>query len=376
MPTWLSRQNDRVRDLYRPSLNVLRSRLIFETNADCKNTAMLSSGGRTGSTWVAEIITRGSGYRYLYEPASLYRVLVTPKYAALLPGVADGVARMDPLHYWQDRPPFDNRLQYIRPEDDDADLRRRALGVLSGRFHHPEVDQYNHTSRIVFAKRFIKEVKSNLWIAWLHRQFPSVKLILLIRHPIPTIQSRLEGKRDVGNQAYYEKLVFGQSELVADHLQPFLRILRSAQSAFQQRLAVWCIQNYVPLQQLKSDDVHLAFYEHMCLNPEAEIRRVFAFLGWDNVDRRVKRALRNIQKPSATYHQKETIETGIQPIDQVSRWMKKATREQLAQTDEMLSAFGLSGIYSSASPMPQPAGARAIMQRNERTAQRDRELLG
>jgi len=353
---WLTKKT--IRDVYRPTLNRLRSSLIFQTNTDYKNSVLLSSGGRTGSTWVAETLTKGSRYRYLYEPFSLYRVLVTPYYQALLPGKDDGVAVYDPLHYWQDRPPIDNRLQYIRPNTSDVDLFSRAESVLTGRFHHPEVDQYNYTPKVFFAKRFIKEVKSNLWLAWLHKQFPELKIILLIRHPIPTIQSRLAGKSAVAtaeNRRYFRKLVLGQPQLVEDFLKPYISVLEAAETMFQQRLAVWCIQNLVPLSQLRQSDVRVVFYENFCVNPAVEISKLHAFLGRPSDERTIRKMLRNMQKPSATHHAEGVESKSIEGLQQVSTWMKRTSKDHLEQTDDMLRAFGLNRLYSSSSPLPNEA---------------------
>lgn len=363
----LSRRNGNLRELFRPIYNRLRSLLIFETNNDYENTIVLSSGGRTGSTWVSEIIKSGAAYRYLFEPFTLYRLLVTPRYEALLPGKADGVVEYNAHHHLQDRPAIDARLLYIRPDTQDSDLRRRAEYVLSGRFHHPEVDQYNYTSRVLFAKRFIKETSSNLWIAWLQKQFPAVKIAMLMRHPIPTIYSRTAGKDSSTSddrKRYYRKLVLGQPDLVQDFLWPFADVLQAAETEFQQRLAVWCIQNYVPLRQFAPEQIYVAFYEKFCQDPLSEIPKLFAFYGRRADEDTVSKIVRNIGKPSSTYHERQKNPQAIKGGRQIGGWIKRATKEQLRQTDEMLRAFGLNDIYSSSDPMPNDLAVRNRMSAN------------
>src|SRR5579864_4232503 len=116
VPGWLVSVNDRLRPIYRPSWNALRSRLIFDRNGDYRCAVFLSSGARMGSTWLAETINYRHDYRYLFEPITLRRLLATPSYAQILPGSGDGVVSHSPYSHIKDRPAFDTRLQYVRPD--------------------------------------------------------------------------------------------------------------------------------------------------------------------------------------------------------------------------------------------------------------------
>ena len=161
----------RWKSMLRPIWNHVRSATIVDGGADAAKTVFLSSGARTGSTWVSEIINFENDYRFLFEPFSMV-VPLRPSWAP----------RLEP----------DDRLRYIRPECDDRDLLEQAARVVSGRLRHPEVDQYNYNARVAFDRRLVKETKSNLFLKWLHRHFPQMKLLLLMRHPIPTVLSRLQ----------------------------------------------------------------------------------------------------------------------------------------------------------------------------------------
>jgi hypothetical protein len=222
----------------------MRSAAIYEPDPDPTNTVFLSSGARTGSTWVSDIINYRNDYRYMFEPFSEASA-IGPLHGKKIP---------------QDSPA--NYLQYIRPENDDPELVAQAALVLSGRLHHPIVDQHNR--RFVVRRRLIKEVKANLWIKWMHRHFPKTPIVLLLRHPIPTIRSRYRryfdgdarvraalDKDPAERYDRYLQLVFEQDELTADHLAPFRGVIEQARSVVAQRVAVWCIQNYVPLRQCR-----------------------------------------------------------------------------------------------------------------------------
>ena len=208
----------------------------------------MSTGGRTGGTWVSQLINFDRSYRLMFEPASREYLMVTRE---LLPMLRD------------------NRLQYIRPFVDRsrtrAPCRRGDHGPLSSK---DLTDQYNYTPRIVFKKRLIKETKSNLYAKWLHEALPRhAHLLLLVRHPILVDQlSRqpeyfdhaLPPRANVRRRTKlrertreYKALTLSQPELMQDFLEPFRAVIESATSVFAQRMVVWCIQNYVPLHQVR-----------------------------------------------------------------------------------------------------------------------------
>lgn len=321
----------RWKSVLRPLWNHVRSASIVDGDADAAETVFLSSGARTGSTWVSEIINFEHDYRFLFEPFSMV-VPLRPSWAP----------KLEP----------DDRLRYIRPECDDRELIEQAAKVLSGNFRHPEVDQYNYNARVEFDRRLVKETKSNLYLKWLQRRFPQMKLLLLMRHPIPTVLSRMHDVADIDRSrrnAEYRSLMFGQPELVEDHLAPFRDVLESATTVVEQRLAVWCVQNFVPLRQFAAGEIHIMFYETMCVDPAGELRRLYAYLGQELDDKKLARALRRLRRPSSTIHR--DVKAFPDGWDVISRWQKEATADDVAASKRLLGAFGLDAIYGEG-PMP------------------------
>ena len=330
----------RWKSIMRPVWNHVRSASIVDNGADPAKTVFLSSGARTGSTWVAEVINFENDYRFLFEPFS--------SFAALRPSWAP---RLEP----------DDRLRYIRPDCDDGELIEQATRVVSGRIRHPEVDQYNYNARISFDRRLVKETKSNLYLKWLHRCFPQMKLLLLLRHPIPTVLSRMHGIAGVDHSrrlAEYRTLMFGQPELIEDHLAPFRAVLEAAASDVEQRLAVWCVQNFVPLRQFVAGEIHVMFYETLCIDPAGELRRLYAYLGQDLDEKKLARSLDRLRRPSSTIHR--DVKVFPEGWDVISRWQREATSDDVAAAKRMLGAFGLDAIYGDG-PMPNVDGSLAFM---------------
>ena len=354
-----SSANGKLRRLVRPYYNAVRSRLLFDTSHDYRRSVFLSAGSRTGSTWISELINFSREFRFMFEPITLFCQFATSRFAPYLPDVHDGVQPyMRGAKNWL-RPALDDRLLYIRPGCADAELLRKAEEVLTGRFRHPEVDQYNYTLRLFFSKRLIKETKSNLWVRWLYKQFPGLKIVFLMRHPIATIQSRQYTKR-IKDQSirvpYYQKLFFGQPDLVHDYLEPFRSVLEGANSMFEQRLAIWCIQYYVPLRQFGPGEIHIAFYEDFCLDPLAAATELLTYIGEPPSKHQLETVVERMQRPSSTAKPDASPQQSqtdrIDPMHQLKKWQTKIADEDYRCAKAMLGAFGLDRLYSVDDPLP------------------------
>jgi hypothetical protein len=331
----------------RPFYRKLRSSLIVDRNGDWRKSIFVSSGARTGSTWVSQLINYNNAYRYMYEPF-ISMPLGYPEIFEALP---------------------DNRILYLRPDDPNAKYVAQAQYIISGRFKHPRTDQYN--TRFIVDKRLVKEVQSNLWLKWLKTHFPQLPVVLLLRHPIPTIRSRyaeyfdlpLERRAEIDDDvaarnAHYRELAFGQPNLVADHLEALRSALEGAETVMEQRTVIWCIQNYVPLRQFKRGEIYLTFYEKFCVDPENEIRRISQHLGEPIDDASLARFLARLRRPSANSKLKAEMLDGWK---MVSSWQKKTPADDVRQAQGVLKIFGLDRIYDAAEPLPDVDAANAYL---------------
>ncbi|HYK52161.1 MAG TPA: hypothetical protein VEV38_01350, partial [Candidatus Eremiobacteraceae bacterium] len=133
---------------------------------------------------------------------------------------------------------------------------------------------------------------------------------------------------------------------------------------FEQRMAVWCIQNYVPMRQFKPGEIHLAFYEDFCIDPVESLRKLFAYIGEPTDDRTMMRALSKMNAPSSTVHGRTMGEIAgsgrIDGMKQVSKWQGRATEEQIATADRFLKAFGMDALYTVTDPLPKQGGSLAL----------------
>lgn len=306
-----------------------KSAAISDRGGRLADTVFLAGGARSGTTWLSELINYDNAYRYMFEPF--------------------GVRQLGDFWYGS----------YLRPAARHETDFERARFILSGAFRDPWVDQFN--KRFAVRRRLVKEVRSNLWVKWLRTQFPEVPVVFIMRHPIPTVRSRFKRYFDSADRAAvdpdpekrtaeFRHYLLDQRDLMEDHLAPFREVIENATTVWDQRLLVWCVQNYVPLRQLRAGEAHIAFYESFCLDPLGELRKLFSFLGRDVDDA----ALRRVWKPSPMAR----YDTMPDPSTLVSGWTKKVPDADVARAVELLKMFGLDDVYG-AGPLPNPAGLAA-----------------
>ncbi|MGJ8652275.1 MAG: sulfotransferase [Opitutaceae bacterium] len=209
-----------------------------------KETVFLASSGRSGSTWLQELLTNSGDYRILFEPFC-----------------CDEVAQFSD---WEHR-------QYINRDSAGASYRDAAAALLDGKLRGPWIDQDN---RALFPrKRFIKDIRANLFIAWLKQQFPQLQVIFLMRHPFSVAVSRIHLGWSVDLEVY-----FSQEPLMQQHFTGDAAFLRSIQTEFGRQVAFWAIENVVALRELANGDALVVSYEDFIRNPLCEFNRILAYL--------------------------------------------------------------------------------------------------
>lgn len=274
---------------------------------------LLAGSGRSGTTWVQELINHQHDYRVLFEPFRPEKV----------PFVA---------HF--------NDRQYLRPTDEAPEFRTPALAILQGQYRNPWFDQFTLPGS--YHKRLVKEIRAHFLLKWCQQQvMPGLKIIFLMRHPCAVALSRL----DLG---WTGKKVFPayeqQPALIEDFLHPFLSLNAEIQDDFERAILLWAIDNYVPLQQFRSDEWHLLFYEELVAYPERELTRLFAFLEQPMPST----IFTSVTRPSALAKADSAITRGQNPL---FAWHQKTSREQRHRAITILSHFGLDAYYND-EPMP------------------------
>jgi hypothetical protein len=276
----------------------------------------VAGSGRSGTTWVQELINHARDHRVIFEPF---------------------IGSVVPFcrHF--------ERRQYLRASDDSREFLDPARKILAGEFRNDWTDQYN--DRPVYHKRLVKDIRANLLLYWLRRHFPAVPIVFLMRHPCAVVSSQLK----MGWELHAADLL-RQPPLVNDFLAPFAGLIHCAQDDFDNILLIWCIENALPLRQFRRGEILLLFYEELLRYPEREIERLFRFLR-----RPVEPgAFEQHRRPSAQSRSWSAILTGDDPLDS---WRRHLDANQTRRILQFLRLFGLNELYGE-DTMPRTRAAQ------------------
>jgi hypothetical protein len=302
-----------VRPLYR--------RFYRDSDRDLGRSILLAGTGRSGTTWIADLLAAALPCRIMFEPF----------HSRLVEAFRD-------FHYFH----------YTRPDEPDDRLLSYCQTVFSGSIRHPWIDR---AAGPLFPKyRVIKEIRANLFLMWIRERFPRLPILFVIRHPCAVVLSRMRsGWADDTDIAPF----LAQEKLIADHLREHLDLIRDARTEEEKHAVVWCVSNLVPLAQFGPGELDVFFYERLCTQPEAEIRRMVEILAsgplaGEKLD--VGRALRRIDVPSPTTTRSSALVTRE---DRVGRWRRDLSPRQIGRILATVDAFGLGHLYGdSLLPLP------------------------
>jgi hypothetical protein len=290
------------------SLRTLKSRYGWiDTNRTFDSLVYVAGMARSGTTWLAELVNYRHSYRFIFEP---FHNLLGPLRGRL-----------------------DER--YRSPADSDLALRAAAERILLGKFRDSYTGKYNKTW--FSTQRLIKDIHSNLMLKWFREQFPYFPVMLILRHPCAVVHSAMR----LGWS--HELPVFlSQENLVADHLEPFLEDVARARDDFERYVFQWCIETYVPLRQLDvSDRICVVFFETLVRQPQAELERIFAYIG-DEPDPAV---LERLGRPSAMAWRPDW-QRSRSAEDARTAWREDVGHDRTRRARQILSLFGLDRLYT------------------------------
>jgi hypothetical protein len=279
---------------------------------------MIAGAARSGTTWIAQVISSQIPARILFEP---FHSGLVADYATF------------------------NYFQYRRPEEDDGELFAYCQQVFSGAIRHPWIDRAVDTLHPQI--RIVKEIRANLFLKWIQRRFPEVPLLFVIRHPCAVVQSRMQlgwaTESDIGP-------FLAQPALIQDHLSEKLAVIEQALTPEQEHAVIWCISNLIPLRQFAPGELAVVFYENLCLQPAAEVDRIFGAIGKTYQPS----ILTVLDRPSST--SKSTSEV-MRGGDRVAGWQNKLTPRQVDDVLSIVSAFDLDYLYGDGLvPLVEPGG--------------------
>ncbi len=287
-----------------------RRKFFIDLN-NYRNTIFIAGAPRSGTSWLQDMVNYKQDRRIVFEPFH-----------------SEHTKEVNHFHF----------RQYLRPGNREEKYLAPARDILSGNIKNNWVDNYN--KKFFVRKRIVKDVRTNLMLKWVKANFPEIPFIYIMRHPCAVALSRRERGFNTHLDVYLE-----QKLLMMDYLKPFEEIINNARDMFDKHLIMWCIDNYVPLQQFLKGEMHIVFYEHLCIRPNEEISKIFKFLNIPcDINDPVLQGL--IKKPSllsregsAIFHQKNLIYD----------WKAGINEAETKRAVELLKLFTLDRAYDGGS---------------------------
>lgn len=272
---------------------------------DPTKSVILAGCGRSGTTWLGDVMNYRNSFRVMFEP-------FFPEKVPDLNG------------WWNPR-------QYLRPEVTAGRHAEQIRTLIAGRISAPWIDQFN--TRRFATRRLIKDIRINFLLKWIRTEWPALPIVFILRHPIPTALSQLKMGWPPQFRHFTE-----QPELMSDFLEPYRADMDAARDPFEARVLVWCLMNWVPLRQFSNGGLHVIFYEDLCRRHEEVLPGLLARIGV----RHTPWVLGKLFKASPLANGTSAILKGADPVDS---WRDQVTPDQVAAAMRILGRFGLDRIY-------------------------------
>lgn len=316
---------------YRRRLEIyLRSRRMQGFNAANARSGRFSDLGqhtlvcgvpRGGTTWLHELLLRPTDAT-VWEPLHFNHLLSYPA-----EGFFEDLSHLPyvPEHAeWEEARKFFSRLLHGKLPyglDANADRYPRSLG---------------RCSTLAF-----KFCRANLMLPWLTRQFPELRPVVIVRHPLTTIASqyRHRGMKDVGVGHRFFELLHPRHPDVLDR---YRLHWEQASSRAAVLANFWAIQ-HVELLAHPAPRWLMVSYEHIFNTPEDELQRIGAYLGRD-----LTTHVSRVHRPSSVTVNDSLIITDRE--HQLRSWEHVLTPAEVSEIMDIVRAYGID-LYDT-SPMP------------------------
>lgn len=224
-------------------------------------TILLAGSGRSGTTWLADLLTTGTRVQPIFEP--------------LLPRLNEGVRK---LTGWN-RTDGIVRSFYLRPEGEYPEWHSLLKLIFTARYRSYWTD---HERKAWFPKAYlIKEIRGNLMLGYIYRHFQP-KIVYVVRHPCAVIASRLRVNwpADVSD-------ILSQEELVEDHLVQWIGEIEKEQDSLGAHAVWWMVENLVASRQLATVPHCKMLFEDLRGRPSETFPALFDYIGADYSPERI-----------------------------------------------------------------------------------------
>ena len=228
------------------------------------------SFGRSGSTWISDIISKNMGGLLLFEPLHP-ETCPFPEDACYSDGYA---AEVEERLYAFLR-------HVLAGRERNRWLLRNHLFTPLEAVSQAYVDMVWDETRILG----FKEIRANFMIDWLIAKL-NARIVYLVRHPAAVIASLRR------RQNFWNELGFATHwRLFLEHvvhnpryfslLQPYFSLIESSQSQIEREAVMWAVTHRLASEAAKRHNLPIFYYEDFYERPFVTTRSLISFLGGD-----------------------------------------------------------------------------------------------
>lgn len=280
---------------------------------DFSNVVWLVGDGRSGTTWIANLLNSDNSYREMFEPFHPKKISHAQQF---------------------------KENMYVEPNVRNEELVKYMSSVFDGSITNSWIDK-EMLSRS-YKGLLVKDVFANLILKWVVLRFPHVKPILLIRNPLSVAASKFVTKR--WNWPNSPQLFLSDKLLMSNHLVGLKDTILEVQERddfIEKQILNWCVIHKVISSQFSLNDIHILCYEKVLENPHKEISGALEYCGKEQNAELTRDIL---SESSIVAFKGSSI---IENKDPLTIWKESITNGQLHLSINLLKRFGLDHWYEN-----------------------------
>jgi hypothetical protein len=110
-------------------------------------------------------------------------------------------------------------------------------------------------------------------LPYIQANYPEMKIIFLIRHPLATVLSRIR----IGWNHLLDDFT-RQPRFCKDFGDLLQNLKKNCDTDAEKHVHSWCLEHYVPLKRLHSGNLHVVYYEELLSDPLETYSKLFEFI--------------------------------------------------------------------------------------------------
>ena len=258
-----------------------------------KDTPLIIAGsGRSGTTWVLDVIAETYNLRTIYEPLNPKGVPEALNFGNLYLNENEDAPELKIFFsklfgceinsIWTNTRILPNRMRLSIKNLYNYDYIHHMAALYKTFFIRYRLHVKQRSMRPI-----TKFIRANLMLDWIERNFKA-KIVFVVRHPGAVAASRINAAKFKGGVDWDFKGMCMQKilsqykrdeNLRKDFLDKYYEIFSNKLSNVEGQTLLWCIENIMPIYKQQRKKRYVFFYEDLVKNPNTEFEKMIKILG-------------------------------------------------------------------------------------------------